>query len=62
MGSRLPRPCLTRLRPVTVIGNYVYLDGGELSQVVDGKPPANQSYISNIGPPSTHFLSISLPP
>ncbi|KAK4102835.1 hypothetical protein N658DRAFT_422866 [Parathielavia hyrcaniae] len=31
----------------TVIGNYVYFDGGEISQLVDGKPPGQQNYQSN---------------
>ncbi|KAK4125179.1 hypothetical protein N657DRAFT_570082 [Parathielavia appendiculata] len=31
----------------TVIGNYVYIDGGEISQILDGKPPGEQNYASN---------------
>jgi len=36
-------------REATVIGNYVYIDGGELSQVLDGNPPNKQNYASNSG-------------
>ncbi|KAL1837873.1 hypothetical protein VTJ49DRAFT_3299 [Mycothermus thermophilus] len=33
---------------VTVIGDYLYIDGGEISQAADGKRPAEQRYASNV--------------
>ncbi|KAK4149394.1 hypothetical protein C8A00DRAFT_18906 [Chaetomidium leptoderma] len=43
----------------TVIGNYVYFDGGEISQLLDGKVPSKQSYGSNSAVNSTLSIDIS---
>lgn len=43
-------------REAAVIGNYVYFDGGEISQLLDGKVPAKQNYGSNSGQTTMSYL------
>jgi hypothetical protein len=42
----------------TVLGNYVYIDGGELNQLVDGKLQSNDSDRGKALPTPTPMLDL----